>query len=135
MPRVKITIVSAKNLANKDSWPTGVSDPFCSVQLAGQEETKVSTPVIDDDLNPKWNFSTVIEHDGKSDLWFTVCDSDLLGDDFLGQYVMRCAQVKSGFSGDVPLVPGKKKVLKNDPTLTLKVVPEGKPVCGGCSIL
>lgn len=51
MGMLKVTVVEGSDLLAKD--PSGKSDPFCVVKLAGAQEQ--TTPVVHLSLNPKWN--------------------------------------------------------------------------------
>jgi hypothetical protein len=52
---LRVVIVKAKGLPNKEvSKHQGVSDPYCTIWLDGKPETKMSTKVIQDTLDPAW---------------------------------------------------------------------------------
>eukprot|EP01013_Petalomonas_cantuscygni_P032394 TRINITY_DN58923_c0_g1_i1.p1 TRINITY_DN58923_c0_g1~~TRINITY_DN58923_c0_g1_i1.p1 ORF type:complete len:397 (+),score=89.90 TRINITY_DN58923_c0_g1_i1:175-1365(+) len=57
MYRLKITIVGARDLHKADTL--SLSDPYCIVYSGGQEKAK--TKVIDNTLNPSWNYSANID--------------------------------------------------------------------------
>mmetsp|Transcript_59699 Transcript_59699/g.129307 ORF Transcript_59699/g.129307 Transcript_59699/m.129307 type:complete len:136 (-) Transcript_59699:243-650(-) len=135
MVRVKITIVGAQHLPNKDSWLAGVSDPFCRVTMVNKPEPEIRTKTIENCLSPTWNHTAVMEWDGKTDLHFLVMDQDMVKDEFLGECYLRSSDVKKGFNGTMSLTPGKKRKVKKEPVLIIKVVTESKTPCGSCAIL
>ena len=61
--KLKFIVKSAKDLPNKDSWGSGVSDPYTMITLPDGQEKR--TKVIDDNLNPVWN--ETLEFDVKID--------------------------------------------------------------------
>ena len=61
--KMKFVVKSARDLANKDGWGSGVSDPYTVLILPDGQ--KKQTKVIDDNLNPDWN--EVLEFDVKLD--------------------------------------------------------------------
>jgi len=87
-----LTIVSAKNLNNKD-W-VGLSDPYCLFQVSSIQGELFNgrTRTVIDNLNPVWKttFSKQITGSGPITLKFNVMDEDDVGsDDFLGMYTYQ----------------------------------------------
>jgi len=131
--KAKITIVSASKLPNADLFD--VSDPYVIVKDTQSKRELCKTPVVHNDLNPKWSFEAVVEIPKGADLLFSVFDSDTWSsDDLLGEALMPCKD----FSGVASLVPGKKgqKMTAAEPKLTLKIVLEKEEgCCAGCSVM
>eukprot|EP00419_Tripos_fusus_P029087 CAMPEP_0172700706 /NCGR_PEP_ID=MMETSP1074-20121228/31099_1 /TAXON_ID=2916 /ORGANISM="Ceratium fusus, Strain PA161109" /LENGTH=1116 /DNA_ID=CAMNT_0013522133 /DNA_START=152 /DNA_END=3500 /DNA_ORIENTATION=+ len=90
---LRLTIVGAKGLRNADWLPgTGKSDPYCVCEVEGRPEIpKVQTGVINDDLDPIWDFDAEIHGFNPGDsLAFHVYDKDWgKKDDFLGTLTLR----------------------------------------------
>lgn len=119
---IKLFIERAQNLRNADSGPfQGMSDPFVTCEVKGKPHTKVQTPVIDDDLNPVWNFEGIIvDYEEGDELFFTVFDKDIGRDDCLGFVLLRKEEIKDNrFSGILQL----KEAGKEDATLTMRIEP------------
>jgi len=57
--QLKFIIKSAIDLPNKDSWGSGVSDPYAMITLPDGQEKR--TKVIDDNLNPVWNETIIFD--------------------------------------------------------------------------
>lgn len=55
--KINVKIISASQLYNADI--TGKSDPFVECYLSS-ETKKMKTPVIDNTLDPKWDFEGAI---------------------------------------------------------------------------
>ena len=55
--KLLVTVIRAADLiASAD----GKSDPFCVVKIGENQES--ATPVINNDLNPVWNYTVSIDH-------------------------------------------------------------------------
>jgi hypothetical protein len=117
MKHLRVTIVQCEGLRNADTF--GKSDPYCICNFAKKENdetTEITTPVIDDDLNPKWNFTgTIADYDAGDSLKFQVLDKDMTGEpEVLGEVVLEGSQIQiqqsggenvlGGFEGDLELL-------------------------------
>jgi len=150
--RVTITVEEAKNLPNMDTWT--VSDPYVVIMHDGRKVGQ--TKVIDDDLNPKFNFQCVCEADPNKNFNFHVWDKDVgTADDSLGSLDMDCKNFGSESGEWVPIQRGKGpkggKISEKDAQLKLKIeLPppprqppprqasgtKDEPCCGeGCSVM
>lgn len=108
---VKVTIVSARGLRNADF--VGKSDPYCECEVLGKSTSKLATAIIDDNLNPQWNYEAEITGYNVGDvLTFTVKDKDYIkSDDVLGRATLRTPQfLEAGFEGELPLSEAGKGV-------------------------
>ncbi|RZB40137.1 extended synaptotagmin-2, partial [Asbolus verrucosus] len=68
---LRVHVVEAKNLVNKDI--IGKSDPYTVLSIGS---VKVETHVIQNSLNPKWDFWTEFEAESNSELRIQVWDQD-----------------------------------------------------------
>ena len=64
---LKVTVVKGEDLMASD--PNGKSDPFCVLSFSQQEE---NTPVVNNNLNPKWNYTVRSSITGTSHWWITL---------------------------------------------------------------
>lgn len=107
---LKVGITGAVGLRNADLIGRGnYSDPYCICMVEGKPETKVKTKVVDDMLNPQWNFEARMVNWVKGEsLVFQVWDKDLSvkGDDHLGNAILEAKHfyTPNGFWGQLPLV-------------------------------
>jgi Ca2+-dependent lipid-binding protein len=86
---LRVHVVEGKNLVNKDF--IGKSDPYVVMSVAS---IRVETPVVQNSLNPKWDFWTEFEIDCNSELKVEVFDKDEGSkDDFLGCTKLDIAEV------------------------------------------
>eukprot|EP00747_Dinoflagellata_sp_TGD_P023986 gnl/TRDRNA2_/TRDRNA2_130225_c0_seq4.p1 gnl/TRDRNA2_/TRDRNA2_130225_c0~~gnl/TRDRNA2_/TRDRNA2_130225_c0_seq4.p1 ORF type:complete len:218 (+),score=19.36 gnl/TRDRNA2_/TRDRNA2_130225_c0_seq4:93-656(+) len=106
---VKITISNAMNLRNVENL--GKSDPYCLCEV-GPDMT-VKTPVITNDLNPKWDYTCEAEWDGSSDIVFVVYDSNSGSgkDTEIGRCSISMSRVLVGFHGPLPLIAPKVEAM------------------------
>merc|ERR1719195_453418 len=108
---LQMTVESARNLYNSDGILAGKSDPYVIVEVPGQEGLKFQTEVINNDLNPVWNFTGEIAGFMDGDiLRFTVMDKDTFPnpDDFLGKAELTAQDVyPNGFHGELTLADSK----------------------------
>lgn len=87
---LRVHVVEGKNLENKDL--IGKSDPYAVLKVGS---IKVETPVIDNCLNPKWDFWCEFEIVPNSELKVEVWDrDDGTKDDFLGLWVRNHEGIK-----------------------------------------
>eukprot|EP00448_Togula_jolla_P011084 CAMPEP_0170618616 /NCGR_PEP_ID=MMETSP0224-20130122/27053_1 /TAXON_ID=285029 /ORGANISM="Togula jolla, Strain CCCM 725" /LENGTH=119 /DNA_ID=CAMNT_0010944601 /DNA_START=171 /DNA_END=531 /DNA_ORIENTATION=+ len=89
--------------------------------MVNKPEPEIRTKTIENCLSPTWNHTAVMEWDGKTDLHFLVMDQDMVKDEFLGECYLRSSDVKKGFNGTMSLTPGKKRKVKKEPVLIIKV--------------
>lgn len=108
--QLKVTVVSARGLANVDSFLTGKSDPFCICKAIGLlntcSETRFRTPTIANNLNPNWNHVAEVGLTSNQTLRFEVWDDDLRPNrcTLLGTAQINSDEfIPDGFSGEVPL--------------------------------
>jgi len=88
LPKVMVTIVGARNLRNADF--VGYSDPYCVGWIPNKPDCRLQTPMIKDDLNPKWDYTGQIANFDRGDvLNFTVYDEDVGSKDLLGRCMVR----------------------------------------------
>merc|ERR1712232_1028079 len=102
---ISVKIVKAVDLKNTDQFWEGVSDPYCIVQIPGKPSTRRQTETIDNDLNPVWNYESVIyAFDVGDNLSIQVFDMDFVGDGcLLGSTMLTSSQIcqEGGFAGDL----------------------------------
>eukprot|EP00928_Gymnodinium_smaydae_P010040 TRINITY_DN1376_c0_g1_i6.p2 TRINITY_DN1376_c0_g1~~TRINITY_DN1376_c0_g1_i6.p2 ORF type:complete len:433 (-),score=95.18 TRINITY_DN1376_c0_g1_i6:205-1503(-) len=112
--KLRVEILNAKMLPNKDSLLSGKSDPYVIAQVPGTQgmfhgKTKITTPVINNNLNPEWNFTGDIPHFKPTDvLEFEVWDQDSFPkpDQLLGKTQLNpedFAANPGGLEGELPL--------------------------------
>jgi len=102
--KVSVKITSAANLRNADVGFRNKSDPYCVVEIQGKPASQIKTAVVNDNLNPVWNFQgELAEFEEGNALIFNVFDDDYGKDDHLGKAELTSAQVLAGFSGQLPL--------------------------------
>lgn len=102
--QLKVTIASAQALRNADF--VGKSDPYCICEVLGKPDPNIQTAVVSDQLNPAWNFESVLAgYCVGNSLTFTVKDKDVLkSDDILGKATLTTAQIfPDGFEGEIQL--------------------------------
>jgi len=94
-----VRVVAAYGLTNTDTGLYGdVSDPFVAVRVGS---TEYATPVITNNLNPKWTtgneFQFIFDKD-EDDLWIDIKDADQDGDrdDKLGECCVELKGVSPG---------------------------------------
>jgi hypothetical protein len=97
MPRLDVRIVAARNLP--DTQLIGKPDPYVKVSLENQ---KHKTSVCEDQTNPKWDelFKFIIADENSSQLKLELWNSNVLSDDFLGQYVLSLSGLRRGVVRD-----------------------------------
>lgn len=108
-PGLTIRILSAKGLRNADMLSK--SDPYCICRFSGMSGSTISTEVIPDSLDPKWNATFRTPYFPGKDLYFEVWDKDTLKDDFLGKTFLKAAAFHpDGFKGSLPLLDAGKGI-------------------------
>lgn len=104
---LQVIVVSARGLRNADWGPfNGKSDPYCICEIKNKPLSKTVTQVIDNNLNPVWNYEiTFADYDFGDSLTFTVWDQDIgKRDDFLGFATLESEQFHpGGFDGELQL--------------------------------
>jgi len=111
---LKVLVKNALHLRNADWGVSGrdLSDPYCVCEVERRPSCKFVTPVVNDQLNPVWNYQGELAgyRDGDA-LRFTVWDKDnLKNDDKLGVAVVRPELFSAkGFDGAVPLTDTRSK--------------------------
>lgn len=116
-----VTIVAAQGLPNADGALAGKSDPYVVVEVPGRKRQKFKTKVVNNCLDPVWNYRGVIYgYRPESVIEFAVWDKDTFkSDSLLGK-----AQISSqdfwpyGIEGDVTLCGTSGQAAGN---LTLKI--------------
>jgi len=127
------TVVGARGFRNSD-WLPGLGKPDCYVVVTswvpgtGSKELCM-TNVIQDSMEPRWNFEFVDEtwKEG-GELEFRLYDKDLIGSDFLGKVTIRGDSFQDGFNGEVQLEEADKDGTDENRAafLHLKIKPPGK---------
>mmetsp|Transcript_134871 Transcript_134871/g.336552 ORF Transcript_134871/g.336552 Transcript_134871/m.336552 type:complete len:261 (-) Transcript_134871:392-1174(-) len=119
---LKVVVVSCRGLRNADWMPGwGSSDPYCVCSIVGKPDQSFTTKVMQNTLDPIWNHRGQLSGFEAGDtLEFKVFDKDMLKkDDLLGQITLSSEVfMKDGFSGEVPLSKGGRKV---QPFLRLRI--------------
>jgi hypothetical protein len=128
--QVKVTVVSANGL-RKVHWMSGTSDPYVRGEISGKPHTRFTTPVIQKNLNPVWNFEHALEDYSPGDsITFTVYDKACSNDeDHLGRGVLHgklfdpaAGAPGPGFNGLLVLTqPSERKGSEANAMLTVKV--------------
>eukprot|EP00421_Protoceratium_reticulatum_P065532 CAMPEP_0168406144 /NCGR_PEP_ID=MMETSP0228-20121227/25503_1 /TAXON_ID=133427 /ORGANISM="Protoceratium reticulatum, Strain CCCM 535 (=CCMP 1889)" /LENGTH=1111 /DNA_ID=CAMNT_0008419789 /DNA_START=75 /DNA_END=3410 /DNA_ORIENTATION=- len=110
--KLQISIVSAKGLYNADGFLAGKSDPYVICEVPGQPEMKIKTPIIDNCLDPVWDFTDYMDGFMDGDvLEFQVWDSDTFPkpDQLLGKAALAGADflAQGGCEGELTLEDSK----------------------------
>eukprot|EP00443_Scrippsiella_acuminata_P002557 CAMPEP_0115182242 /NCGR_PEP_ID=MMETSP0270-20121206/7843_1 /TAXON_ID=71861 /ORGANISM="Scrippsiella trochoidea, Strain CCMP3099" /LENGTH=520 /DNA_ID=CAMNT_0002595285 /DNA_START=116 /DNA_END=1678 /DNA_ORIENTATION=- len=103
---LNIKIEGARGLRTDEA--VGASDPYCCCEIAGKPDTKTKSHLVEDSLNPDWQFEDVIEGFALGDsLTFTVLVRDSCQDEYcLGTAVLPTEQIvkdTTGFEGELQL--------------------------------
>mmetsp|Transcript_81307 Transcript_81307/g.143443 ORF Transcript_81307/g.143443 Transcript_81307/m.143443 type:complete len:1377 (-) Transcript_81307:92-4222(-) len=105
--RVKVNIISAKNLRNADARGGGKSDPYCQIEVLKKEHTRWQTKTMDNCLDPEWKEEREIADWIVGETFrFTVRDKDLgRNDEILGAANLQSNKLveKGYFEGDLTL--------------------------------
>jgi len=132
---LRVIVVKAKGLPNKEvSKHQGVSDPYCTIWLDGKPETKMSTKVIPDCLDPAWRERIVLRgYAPGNHLRISVHNSNYgmthkttVKDDVLAVATIRSDRINhfGGFAGEVDLhAPPGQPPLKKGAKIWLKLRP------------
>jgi len=97
-----ISIVAARNLPDGDFMPgADVSDPYCTVEIVGKPQSKLSTHSCKNTLEPEWDFSGIMPGYAEGDvLLFKVWDEDSYKrqrtDTFLGKTLLSDDDFNTG---------------------------------------
>mmetsp|Transcript_39293 Transcript_39293/g.92487 ORF Transcript_39293/g.92487 Transcript_39293/m.92487 type:complete len:602 (-) Transcript_39293:174-1979(-) len=106
---LKLQVSHANDLKNMDILWAGKSDPYVICQIPGKPSSRRITPVVDDSLDPVWNYEDMIySYEPGDELHFIVMDHDfgLKRDDLLGSAKLSKSDLESDFSGTLVLRPG-----------------------------
>jgi hypothetical protein len=97
MPRLDVRIIAARNLPDPQVF--GMPDPYVKVKLENQ---KHKTSVIENSVNPRWDevFKFQIADENSSQLKMELWNSNVLKDDFLGEYVLSLSGLYRGVERD-----------------------------------
>lgn len=110
---IQVTILGARGLRNADFVPgLGLSDPYCVCAVIGKPHMRIQTPVVDDDLDPAWNFSKDLpDYTVGDQLKFEVWDKDQgKKDDFLGHVSLDIPPPPGKFHGELRLEEAGKGI-------------------------
>jgi len=90
---LRVKLIRAKDLANKDGLGSGVSDPYAILTVGAA--TAPRTPTIRDNVNPVWNmhFDFPIEVVDGQELFIEFYDDDNKDDEFLGRAKIQTSLV------------------------------------------
>jgi len=101
--RLEVTIDHAMFLRNAD-W-LSLSDPYCILDVHGNEPQSFQTKVIRDNLDPVWEETCEINYTFPEPLFFRIFDKDFgKRDDFLGEATLTPDHFwDAGFDGRVAL--------------------------------
>ncbi|KRY38015.1 Protein CLEC16A [Trichinella spiralis] len=98
---VRVGVIAATNLENKDSFLKGKSDPYVRITVGGQI---YQTKTIENNLNPVWNeeFDAIVDHADGQYLGVELYDEDPGSrDEFLGNLDLDMDSVRSkGYISD-----------------------------------
>ncbi|KRX22841.1 Protein CLEC16A [Trichinella nelsoni] len=98
---VRVGVIAATNLENKDSFLKGKSDPYVRITVGGQI---YQTKTIENNLNPVWNeeFDAIVDHADGQYLGVELYDEDPGSrDEFLGNLDLDMDSVRSkGYVSD-----------------------------------
>merc|ERR1740121_1524012 len=83
----------------------GKSDPFCICESVGKHDFQIQTPIVNDSLDPMWNYTRWVTYVVGDSLTFTIYDKDVgTKDDLLGKASLPSEQFyPGGFDGEIPL--------------------------------
>jgi len=93
---LRVTVISASGLENKDGFAAGKSDPYviCQIKEKTEKRSSFQTPVINDNLNPYWNHhGQVAGLKKESVLEFQVFDKDWTSSELLGKAEISAAEI------------------------------------------
>ncbi len=101
--RYLITVVEARIAPKKSRfarWDTGfgkmtLPDPFVVIEIAGE---RLTTKVVQNDLNPRWNASRLFVLKGDERVYLSVYDKDLRSNDLIGKIELTFSQLEKGLS-------------------------------------
>lgn len=101
---VEISIIGADGLPASQIFDS--MDPYCTCEIDGCPESKITTPVVHATNAPRWTYTNVIKGIGEGQsLDFTVFDYDQWSaPDILGKARMLYGHFVNGYSGQLDLV-------------------------------
>ncbi len=135
--RYLLTIVEARIAPKKSRffrWDGGIGkmalpDPFVVLEIAGE---RLTTKVVQNDLNPRWNASRLFVLKGDERVYLSVYDKDLRSNDLIGKIELTFSQLEKGLSltfGKVEMLQIKVTRLEQpDVRTTEPVAPVERPV-------
>jgi hypothetical protein len=97
MGRLDVRICEARNLPDPQIF--GMPDPYVKIKLENQ---KHKTSVINNCVNPKWEevFKFIVADENSSQLKLELWNSNVVRDDFLGEYVLSLSGLQRGVVRD-----------------------------------
>jgi len=127
IPKMRISIVGARGLRKIDDLQVGgggLPETYCTCDIPGKSASKVQTNVINDTLDPEWNFEhDIVDFAVGDSLCFQVWRRDIGKQygDLLGTVTLHSSQFyPTGFEGELPLaeaggdIPGYLRVSVHD---------------------
>jgi hypothetical protein len=132
---LRVVVLKAKGLPNSEkSKHQGVSDTYCKIWFDGKPETKASTKVIQDSLDPTWRERIILRGYKPGDhLRIAVHNSNFgmthkttVKDDLLAVATVRSEWINffGGFEGEVDLLaPSGQPPLKKKAKIWLRLRP------------
>lgn len=117
--QLSVAIKSARGINNEESCETSL---YCVLRRKGASEPLLRTSIVENDLNPVWNFSGTADWDGQDDLEFSIFDTKDVGDKPMGKATLAKNQLQTSFEGTL--------VFETKGTLDVSVRPDIAIVSG-----